>query len=166
MWKGLEIVIGKENKQILVKHGGKYIRVHPCRLQHKSKNDQLNIQSGLACKFDNKPNELSAVEPKNSDSNILAITDEEIVSVNNNMANEDISDLTKSISNLTLNKETKETESENSDNETDNISNPTKLTGLLQKINSKIVYYNPETQLWNKALVLGKAGKSTDKNRT
>ena len=37
-------------------------------------------------------------------------------------------------------------ESENIDNETDNISNPTKLTGLLPKIHSKIVYHNPETQ--------------------
>ena len=30
MWKGPGIAIGKENKQILVKHGGQYIRVHPC----------------------------------------------------------------------------------------------------------------------------------------
>ena len=30
MWKGPGIVIGKENKQILVKHGEQYIRVHPC----------------------------------------------------------------------------------------------------------------------------------------
>ena len=51
------------------------------------------------------------------DSNIFDITDEEIVSINNNMTNEDISDLTISISNLSLNKEI--TESENSDNETD-----------------------------------------------
>ena len=59
------------------------------------------------------------------------------------MTYEDISDLTNSISNLPLNKEI--TESENSDNKTD-ISNPTKLTGLLPKINAKIVYHNPDTQ--------------------
>ena len=114
MWKGPGIVIGKENKQILVKHGGQYIRVHPCRLQLKSKNDQLNIQSVPACKFNNKPNEVNAVEPENKESNICEITDEEIVSVNNNMTNEGISDLTNSISNLSLKKEI--TESENSDN--------------------------------------------------
>ena len=44
------------------------------------------------------------------------------------MTNEDICNLTNSISNLSLNKEI--TESENSDNKTDNISNSTKLTGL------------------------------------
>ena len=75
-----------------------------------------------------------------------------------------ISDLTNSISNLSLNKEI--TESDNSDNETDNISNPTKLTGLLAKINLKIVYHNPDTQPWNESLVLGRAGKSTGENRT
>ena len=31
-------MIGKENKQILVKHGGYYIRVHSCTLQLISKN--------------------------------------------------------------------------------------------------------------------------------
>ena len=59
------------------------------------------------------------------------------------MNNEDISDLTNSISNLSLNKEI--IESENSDDETD-ISNPTKLTEILPKINSKIFYHNPDTQ--------------------
>ena len=77
------------------------------------------------------------------DSNIFDITDEEIVSINNNMTNEDISNLIISISNLSLNKEI--TESENSDNETD-ISNLIKSTGLLPKIHSKIVYHNPDTQ--------------------
>ena len=31
---GPGIVIGKDGQQVLVKHGGLYIRVHPCRLQH------------------------------------------------------------------------------------------------------------------------------------
>ena len=90
MWKGPGIVIGKEDKQILLKHSGKQIRVHPCQLQLKSKNDQLNIQSVPACKFNSKPNELNAVEPENSGSNIFEITNEEIGSVSNDMTNGDI----------------------------------------------------------------------------
>ena len=82
MWKGPGIAIGKENKQILVKHGGQYISVHTCRLQLKNMNNQLIIQSVPDRKFDNKPNELSAVEPENSGSNIFKIIDEEIVSIN------------------------------------------------------------------------------------
>ena len=119
--------------------GGQYMMVNPSRLQLKSENGQLIIQSVPACKHNSKPNELSAVEPENIDSNIFEITDEEIVSVNNNMTNEDISDLRNSISNLSLNKQM--TESENSNNDTDNISNPRRLTRLLPKINSKIVYH-------------------------
>ena len=36
--KGPGMTIGKENKQIFVKHGGYYIRVHSCSLQLISKN--------------------------------------------------------------------------------------------------------------------------------
>ena len=75
-----------------MKHGGQYIRVHPSRLQLKNETDQLNIQSFPACKFDNKPNELCAVEIYIW--NIFEIADKEIVSVNNNIINEDISNLT------------------------------------------------------------------------
>ena len=32
-WMGPGTVIGSEHKQVLVKHGGSYVRVHPCRLQ-------------------------------------------------------------------------------------------------------------------------------------
>ena len=32
-WLGPGSVIGSENKQVLVMHGGTYVRVHPCRLQ-------------------------------------------------------------------------------------------------------------------------------------
>ena len=33
-WKGPASVLGKEGQQVLLKHGGRYIRVHPCRLTH------------------------------------------------------------------------------------------------------------------------------------
>ena len=36
MWMGPGTVIGWESKQVLVKHGGTYVRVHPCRLRHCS----------------------------------------------------------------------------------------------------------------------------------
>ena len=32
-WKGPGIVIGRDGKQVLVKHGGTYVRVHTCRLR-------------------------------------------------------------------------------------------------------------------------------------
>ena len=34
LWKWSGTVIGRENKQILAKYGGTYLRVHACQLQH------------------------------------------------------------------------------------------------------------------------------------
>ena len=31
-WKGPGTAIGQDGQQVLVKHGGSYVRVHPCRL--------------------------------------------------------------------------------------------------------------------------------------
>ena len=31
-WKGVGTVIGQDGQQVLVKHGGSYVRVHPCRI--------------------------------------------------------------------------------------------------------------------------------------
>ena len=42
-WKGPSKVIGKENKQILVKHGGYYVRVYPRSLQLVSKEEGTNL---------------------------------------------------------------------------------------------------------------------------
>ena len=38
VWMGPGTVIGWEAKQVLVKHGSSYVRVHPCRLMHCSAN--------------------------------------------------------------------------------------------------------------------------------
>ena len=35
-----------------------------------------------------------------------------------------------------------------------------------QKVNTKVIYHNPDTNLSNEALILGKSGKSTGKNKT
>ena len=52
-WMGPGTVIGRENKQVLIKHGGTYVRVHPCRLQrYESKG--LNLESADP-KKDNEP---------------------------------------------------------------------------------------------------------------
>ena len=29
-WKGSESVIGVENRTVMIKHGGSYVKVHPC----------------------------------------------------------------------------------------------------------------------------------------
>ena len=57
-WMGPGVVIGTENKTVLVKHGSAYIKVHPCRVQMVEDNSSLrsftsdwkdeNVDSGTA----------------------------------------------------------------------------------------------------------------------
>ena len=42
-WKGPASVLGKEGQQVLLKHGGRYIRVHPCRLTHAVQSQKANV---------------------------------------------------------------------------------------------------------------------------
>ena len=44
-WHGPAVVIGRDGQQVLVKHGGYYVRVHPCRLQHCRQPDMQLIES-------------------------------------------------------------------------------------------------------------------------
>ena len=37
-WKGPAFLIGRDGQQLLVKHGSRYIRVHPCNLQLRNNN--------------------------------------------------------------------------------------------------------------------------------
>ena len=45
-WRGPGKVIGHESQQVLIKHGGTYVRVHPCRvLLEKEDERQINANS-------------------------------------------------------------------------------------------------------------------------
>ena len=48
-WMGPGSVIGTENKQVLVKHGSGYVRVHPCRLQRYHRDPISNYSSENEC---------------------------------------------------------------------------------------------------------------------
>ena len=41
-WHGPAKVLGQDGQQVLVKHGGSYVRVHPCRLQIIDTNNQIS----------------------------------------------------------------------------------------------------------------------------
>ena len=88
----------------------------------------------------------------------------ENVSELNNITNDDINQLTNSISTLSLNEVKIESDDDIEPNQNDstkrnNCSNPSKTSGILPKINTKVIYHNPDTNSWNEVLVFGKAGK-------
>ena len=177
-WKGPRTVIGKENKQVIVKHGGQHIRVHPCCLQLRNKqqnidnirDDSKDNNSCTELKTQKNVNQLHQEVNENEDliikNNII-----EKLSELNNVMNDDINQLTNSISTLSLNEDEVESDQDIEINQNDNTkwnnySNLTKPSGILPKVNTKVIYHNPDTNSWNEALVLGKAGKSTGKNKT
>ena len=60
-WLGPGTVIGWENKQVLVKHGGTYVRVHPCR---------LNMYPGVNEKYSERNTDIETLEPKLKQQNL------------------------------------------------------------------------------------------------
>ena len=80
-WKGPETVLGRENKQVLVKHDGVYIRIHACRLLHAQNSQMTSTEENIESK--NSGN----VESKNEPLDIFDDSDieinNEIVQVNN-----------------------------------------------------------------------------------
>ena len=60
-WKGPGTVLGFENKQILVRHFGVYIRVHACRLQHAQNSQLTSAKENI--EFENSGNVENKNEP-------------------------------------------------------------------------------------------------------
>ena len=154
-WKGPGTVIGKENTQILVKHGGYYIRVHPCSLQLISN----NVYILETFRKDKNTDDEKLVE---KDCSIISDDerefylsskecDTESLLVNEN----DMNTLTDSLNDLTI------SASVNSD-----ISNPNVINNILPKVRSTVLYHNPDHNSWNKVLILSRTRKAKGKNNS
>ena len=168
-WKGPGTVIGKENKQVIVKHGSQHIRVHPCRLQLRNKHqnmDNIDDETVNSCSNDLIVSNDKNDADENEDIVFKNTLNENINELNNSISNDDINQLTSSISTLSLNAEEIDSDRDTMHNVQRNYNNPTKTSGILPKTNTKVIYHNPDTDSWNKALVIGRAGKSTGKNKT
>ena len=69
-WRGPGVVIGRDGKQVLVKHGGQLVRVHVCRLASRSKIQSTplpNQHVGEPVDMANPP-PCGQIEPEDSDS--------------------------------------------------------------------------------------------------
>ena len=135
-WKGPGKIIGKEDKQILLKHGGYYIRVHPCSLQLAA---SIRPKKSEVAPGNNVEEFVDGTE-KNSNNNLIYTSDDEsefypvdkVGKVDNVQANEgsDIDPLANSLNNLTIHPSSNvEGTSETTDN--DHISNRTTWNNIL-----------------------------------
>ena len=169
MWKGPGKIIGKENKQLLVKHCGYYIHVHPCSLQliHKSNSACEGDESNSSENY----NDTTIEKKVGKNKNIVLKSDDDndfypISNMPSNISSNDlIEDLTSSLNDLSIqscNVENPEVSVSN----TEGVDNPTIECNILPKVKSKIIYFNPDSESRNEALVLGTARKSSGKNKT
>ena len=79
--------------------------------------------------------------------------------------NDDIEDLTSSLNDLSIQSCDVKNAHVSASN-TKRVDNSTTKHNILPKVKSKIIYFNPDSESWNQALVLGRAGKYSVKNTT
>ena len=112
-WKGPGTIIGKENKQVIVKQGGEHMRFHPCRLKLRNKHQNIDIikddsKDNNLCtwlKAEKDANQLYQDVNENKDLTIKNNVIENVSELNANSINDDINQLTNSISTLSLNED-------------------------------------------------------------
>lgn len=88
-WRGPETVIGRDGKQVLVRHGGVYVRVHICRLQKLSGEENVSQNecsgnSDVVLNDDSGNSESGTMEVLNLPSLDLEIYDDNHVDSNAN----------------------------------------------------------------------------------
>ena len=153
-------MIERENKQILVKYGGTYLRVHACRLQHakdvkmlpeceiENKNDQTNIT--IAEIYKNETSKIFDESSFSTTSSDAIVDQENSQSTDNNSQN---------IPNeVTSN-------NDNSENDISESAYLTKNYTKVPKINYHIVYINPELSTREKIVIISRTSKATGKNK-
>ena len=79
-------------------------------------------------------------------------------------SNNDIEHLTSSLNDLSI--QSCNNENTTVASNTNGVDNPTTEHNILPKVESKIIYFNPDSESWNEALVLGRAEKCKGKNKT
>ena len=155
-WKGPGAVIGYDNKQVFVRHGGIYLRVNPYNLQHVKETKEEVSQSEVvdnANNSENKENTTSEHDFEDSDT-MFNLSNKRLGSRQESTTEEnDVNQLTHMINQIDLH------EDENI------VRNLTKTTSVIPSVRSKITYEDPESNLCKKAMVMSRAGKASGKNK-
>ena len=152
-WKGPATVIGIDNKQVFIRHGGIYVRVNTCNLQLV--NDSVK---NVKWKLDKDSPDVQnySKEKQNINTDVIIEVDTENVSnkfeeqKDKESKERQVNELTDMISQLELNNESV---------------NPTKASGIVPAIKSKVTYEDPDSREWKRTLVISRADKASGKNK-
>ena len=147
-YHGPGVVIGQDGQQVLIKHGGSYIRVHPCRLQHFNEKSIMTEVSRKPCKTSSVTKEHHLHDSSSSD--------EENYNINNE---------SQVVDSITENVVERPSQTEHITEETPDISDNRWVTVIskadLPKVNTVIDCHFPNQDDTIKCKILSKAGKSS-----
>ena len=160
LWKGPGTVKGTEKKQILVKYGGTYLRVHACRLQHAK-----DVKMIPECEIEDEEDQTNIITAEISKNETFAIYDKSGLSTTSSdtIVNQENNQSSDSNSQNIANEIT--SNSNNTENDISESAYPVKNYTKLPKINDPIVYINPELNTLENVVIISRAGKAAGKNK-
>ena len=169
-WRGPGKVIGQDSQQILIKHGGVYVRVHPCRVLHgqehylKPKKKQNELESGQADRdtidhpehteeYLSSSSDQSENEDNNDDKSETSEEDGEIIE----------KDINEPSNESDYSFRSAENDGGNSDNSMNEASNSSQREIVKPKKGMSIEYQPKNKNDWVKATIQSRAGKASGK---
>ena len=172
-WQGPATVIGQENKQILVKHGGVYYRCHSCNLIKNDnkmfKAEENNLSMDIVSQKNNSVNnnvkeifvdeeddDCDIVNEHVADSNNSTV----IASDENEYDKHDVNKYASNFNNISI--PSCEIEKSNQSNKNHIVA---QQKSILPSAQTRITYLPNDDSNWKHATVLGRAGKATGKNK-
>ena len=181
-WKGPGKVIGVDGQQILVKHGSTYIRCHPSHTtlknekssnrsftnsihadENANKSSTTHMVANKRCGNISNQSENNPTSTK-SDPDIWSDSDDEQTQNDIEQSNGSNDELNKNDANSDQGDNAQSLQVEKDQRNTGNI-NPTALEVKIPKKGTKISYKVPGGEEEIQAAVLGRAGKTTGKNK-
>ena len=159
-WKGPGTVIGQEGQQILVKHGGVYVRVHPCRLLHKVTPEVCQVSEGESRSVQKSETEHVVQKCKSIDEPEKQVVSDDGYDMSDKSQNSQIGTMESNAVHV------EETESITQSQEVDNNMQTSLNSKLvLPRVNQKVKYLPSGGDSWKEAIILSRAGKATGKYR-
>lgn len=145
-WKGPGCVIGQDNKNVLIKHGGETIRVHPASLIHVHKAVPVNPED------DQKP---EIMEKKTPEPQVVE-SDEDIIPEEKQVLDQEV---------IGNSKEITEADTENL-NPAPNVNKTSEEKNiLLPPMKTRIAYKMKDSENLSEGIIHSRAGKATGKYR-
>ena len=149
-WHGPAKVLAQDGQQILLKHGGVYVRVHPCRIQLANPNTEMNNTNSNSNTLDNETQTETTLHKRK-----LCINDE---------SDEELESNTSNNQEQNINQESRDTP-QHIEQEYDQNQQTTETSCItMNKLKPKMrIKFQENDNTWTTATIINRAGKASGK---